>query len=596
MTAELIGALIGALGLGAGGALAYRARVRRTFAESQRTTEADEQALTLGRLEAAATNSADVVALVSGDGRLVWVSQNPSFTLTVTEDGTVGRFFGDFVHAPDRQRAAQAFLDLLGQPGATMTVKLRFWTYEDRLRPVLVEGENRIEDPAVQAVILRIRDLSEQTQLEEQLDRLVSRDPITGVANRAQLEAHLDRAVQRRADAGGLAGVLLVDLDDFRAVSDTLGHDAGDDLLRQTAMRLERAADQGDLVARLDGDTFGVLLDHLESVEHGRARSHTILEGLRGEITLSGGHLVQLDAYCGLAFGATDLPARELIRHADIAILELSERGTPGVSLFTDQMQQRVSDRVALTGQLRRATEGTELEVDYQPIVDLETGATVAAEALVRWMHPERGRLAPAAFVELAEQTGIIRRLGEQVLRAACTQTAELLREHPGALEYVSVNVSPRQLDDPALGEIVSGALSDAGLQPQQLVLEVTETSLANDPERMFSRLAELREQGVRIALDDFGAGYSLLSFLEGYPLDLLKIDRSLVRTLGERDDTALLLGGLVQIGERHGLTIVAEGIETPTQRRRVAELGLRLGQGYLFARPGALQALTARP
>ncbi len=196
-------------------------------------------------------------------------------------------------------------------------------------------------------MILRIRDLSEQTQLEEQLDRLVSRDPITGVANRAQLEAHLDRAVQRRAEAGGLAAVLLVDLDDFRAVSDTLGHDAGDDLLRQTAMRLERAAAQGDLVARIDGDTFGVLLDHLESVEHGRARSHEILDGLRGEITLSGGHLVQLDAYCGLAFGATDLPARELIRHADIALLELSERGTPGVSLFTDQMQQRVSDRVA---------------------------------------------------------------------------------------------------------------------------------------------------------------------------------------------------------------------------------------------------------
>lgn len=596
MTVEVIGAVLAALGVGVAAASVHRGRGRRSAADRAQAELADEQALTIGRLEAAATHSADVVALVAGDGRLVWVSRNPSFTLTVAEDGTVGRFFGDFVHAPDRQRAAQAFLEILSKPGTTMTVKLRFWTYEDRLRPVLVEGENRINDPKVQAVILRIRDLSEQTQLEEQLDRLVSRDPITGVANRAQLEAHLDRAVQRRAEAGGLVAALLVDLDDFRAVADTLGHDAGDDLLRQTAMRLERAAAQGDLVARLDGDTFGLLLDHLESVEHGRTRALEILEGVRGEITLSGGHLVQLDAYCGLAFGATDLPARELIRHADIALLELSERGTTGLSLFTDQMQQRVSDRVALTGQLRRATEGTELEVDYQPIVDLETGATVAAEALVRWMHPERGRLAPAAFVELAEQTGIIRRLGEQVLRAACSQTADLLREHPGALEYVSVNVSPRQLEDGALGEIVASALSDAGLQPQQLVLEVTETSLASDPERMFARLAELREQGVRIALDDFGAGYSLLSFLEGYPLDLLKIDRSLVRTLGERDDTALLLSGLVQIGERHGLTIIAEGIETPTQRRRLAELGLRLGQGYLFARPGAPEALTARP
>lgn len=553
---------------------------------------AESEARNSTRLDALISHATDAVTLLDADGRVTWISNTPSFALAATPDEVTGRYFTDLLHPTDRRRGAQAIAELLAAPGSSTITHLRLQTSTASQRPVEVRGENRLDDPAIEGVIITVHDVSERTLLEDQLERLASRDPITGVANRAQLEAHLQNAVARRDARGGFAALLLVDLDDFRAVSDTLGHDAGDELLRHAARRLERAAGEGDLVARLDGDTFGVLLDNLRSVSDGQARASAILAALRGRAAITGGHSVDLDAHGGLAFGAIDLPAREIIRHADIALLEAKARKVPHVVSFTDQMLGRVTERVALTGDLRRATEREEFDVDYQPIVDIVSGRTVAVEALARWSHPDRGRLAPGAFVELAEQTGLIRPLGELVLRQACRDISALLQAEPGAVDYVSVNVSPRQLEDPDLTEVVVSALRDAELEPHHLMLELTEQSIATDPKRLVRRLTELRELGIQIALDDFGAGYSFLSFLEDYPLDALKIDRSLSRSIAEREDAALLLRGIVEVSAVNGMRVIVEGIETIAQRDRAEQLGIPLGQGYLFSRPMALPRL----
>jgi diguanylate cyclase (GGDEF)-like protein/PAS domain S-box-containing protein len=575
---------LGLVGLGFA-RLRQRSLVERTRAEIEERTST--------RLDALVSHATDAVTVLDPEGRITWISSTPAFPLARAPQQAIGHFFTDLVHPTDRRRGAQAFSDLLSRPDAITTTQLRLATAHGGQRPVEIRGENRLEDPAIEGIILTIHDVSERTLLEDQLERLASRDPVTGVANRAQLEAHLQNAVTRRDVRGGFAALLLVDLDDFRAVSDTLGHDAGDELLRHAARRLEQTAGDGDLVARLDGDTFAVLLDDLRSVGDGQARASEILAGLRGRAAMTGGHSVDLDAHGGLAFGAVDLPAREIIRHADIALLEAKSRGVKHVVSFTDQMRNKVTERVALTGDLRRATERDEFEVDYQPIVDIATGRTVGVEALARWGHPHRGRLSPVTFVDLAEQTGLIRPLGELVLRQSCRDIAELLDREPDALTYVSVNISPRQLEDPDITQVVTSALSDAGLPPEHLMLELTERSIASDPERLVERLIELRSLGIKIALDDFGAGYSFMSFLEDYPLDALKIDRSLVKSMAERNDAALLLKGIVEISASANMKVIVEGIETVAQKDRAAELGIELAQGYLFSRPAKLELLT---
>ncbi|MEH3053696.1 MAG: EAL domain-containing protein [Patulibacter minatonensis] len=559
-------------------------------------TRAEVEARTSSRLDALVSHATDAVTVLDGEGRITWISSTPSFPLADTPERVHGQFFTDLLHPTDRRRGAQAFAELLSTAGGTTTVHLRLASSAGPQRPVEVRGENRLTDPAIEGVILTVRDVSERTLLEDQLERLASRDPITGVANRAQLEAHLQSAVARRDARGGVRGAAARRP---RRLPRGLRH--ARPRCRRRAAAPRRPAPGTRRRRRRPGRPprrrHVRRAPRRPDVGRRRARSgRGDPDGAARDAPITGGHSVDLDAHGGIAFGAIDLPAREIIRHADIALLEAKARKVPHVVSFTDQMLGRVTERVALTGDLRRATEREEFDVDYQPIVDIETGRTVGVEALARWSHPDRGRLAPGAFVDLAEQTGLIRPLGELVLRQSCREIAELLRDRPGAVDYVSVNVSPRQLEDPDLTDVVLSALGDAGLAPEHLMLELTERSIASDPARLIRRLTELRELGVQIALDDFGAGYSFLSFLEDYPLDALKIDRSLSRTMAERDDAALLLQGIVQLGAANGMRVIVEGVETEAQRARAAELGIPLGQGYLFSRPKTLPRLGLTP
>ncbi len=378
--------LVGSAGLGLVGLGLSRTRQRALVARTREEVEARSSS----RLDALVSHATDAVTVLDAHGPRDVDPEHAELSRGVALSASSASTSPTSSTPPTVAVARKHSRSSWHRPAAATTTHLRLASSDGAQRPVEVHGENRLADPAIEGVILTIRDVSERTLLEDQLERLASRDPITGVANRAQLEAHLQNAVARRDARGGFAGLLLVDLDDFRAVSDTLGHDAGDELLRHAARRLERAAGDGDLVARLDGDTFGVLLDDLRSVSDGQARASAILAALRGRAAITGGHSVELDAHGGLAFGAIEMPAREIIRHADIALLEAKARKVPHVVSFTDQMLGRVTERVALTGDLRRATEREEFDVDYQPIVDIVTGRTVAASK--RW---RAGRIRP---------------------------------------------------------------------------------------------------------------------------------------------------------------------------------------------------------
>jgi diguanylate cyclase (GGDEF)-like protein len=376
---------------------------------------------------------------------------------------------------------------------------------------------------------------------------------------------------------------LLVDLDDFKTVNDSLGHAAGDELLVGVARRLEGCLRPEDTCARLGGDEFAVLLEDLPGAEAALAVARRVAEAIARPVTVLGSE-VAVGASIGVAFGTPGQPADELLRSADLAMYQAKEGEGAKIAVYEPSMHERVLERLALKADLRRALEAEEFELHYQPIVALATGEAVAVEALVRWRHPERGLMLPPAFVPLAEETGLIVPLGAAVLRQACGQ-ARAWRDggRPGLA--VSVNLSARQLASAGLPDEVTAALADASLPPEALTLEITESVLL-DSEVVIARLELLRALGVRIAIDDFGTGYSSLDYLRRFPVDALKIAKPFVAGIGAGAAEQRLVSAILRLGSTLGLETVAEGIEDASQRDRLRRIGCRHGQGHLFAPP----------
>ncbi|HEY0778910.1 MAG TPA: bifunctional diguanylate cyclase/phosphodiesterase, partial [Gemmatirosa sp.] len=408
--------------------------------------------------------------------------------------------------------------------------------------------------------------------------------------------------------------VLFVDLDDFKAVNDALGHAVGDRLLGEVAARLQRATRGCDTVARLGGDEFAVLLEHVADVEDGARVAERIGGALATPFTLDGRD-VRVTASIGIAsdavsgchvsageYAGDETPgdaADRLLRHADVAMYRAKARGKACHVTFSPAMQREVVDRLELGIDLDRAVADESLTLAFQPIVDLADGRVAGFEALARWTHPVRGFVSPALFIPLAEQTGAILALGQWVLYRACAAAA---RWGSGLADAgapaVTVNVSGRQLQDPALPSVVAGALHASGLAPERLTLEITEGVLMEDTESTLERLHALRALGVRLAVDDFGTGYSSLAYLHRFPIDVLKLDKTFVDGVARGGRDAVLARTIVTLGATMQLRTVAEGIEHAGQRDALREMGCPLGQGYLFSRPvpeGDVAALLAR-
>jgi diguanylate cyclase (GGDEF)-like protein/PAS domain S-box-containing protein len=454
----------------------------------------------------------------------------------------------------------------------------------------------RDDSGAIIGVSVIARDLTQRQQLEEQLVRQALHDPLTGLANRTLFTDRLEHALTRGRRPGITVAILVIDLDGFKDINDSLGHDAGDDLLTIAGMRLEGHARPGDTVARLGGDEFGVLLEDITTAEAVRS-AEALLEGLATPIVLRDRDLTPT-ASIGIAIAAGE-DAEALLRNADTAMYAAKRQGKGRYALFEPAMHAMVVERLDLAADLSRAVDKGQLHLCYEPQMNLESGRICSLEALVRWRHPTRGEVSPGEFIPLAEETGMILPIGRWVLREACRQIKAWQERWPAPAPLtIAVNLSARQLQHPGIVDEVSAALAAAGLDPQSLVLEITETAIMEQLDAATTILTELRRLGVRLALDDFGTGYSSLSYLQRLPVDILKIDRSFVAGVAKSTEDSALARGILTLGQTLGLETVAEGIETAEQLAVLRELGCQLGQGYLFARPlgpAAVDALLER-
>jgi diguanylate cyclase (GGDEF)-like protein len=438
-----------------------------------------------------------------------------------------------------------------------------------------------------------LSDITDQRAAELQLQHDALHDALTGLPNRALFMDRVDQVVQRstRDPTVGCA-VLFVDIDRFKLVNDTLSHAAGDQLLIEVAARIADVLRPGDTVARIGGDEFTLLLDGVVVDRDATVVAERVQSSIGRPFGLDG-HELRVSASIGVSLSSPRMTAAELLRNADIAMYDAKRRGPGRCAAFTEAMRQRVIDRVARENDLRQAVEESLLEVHYQPIVELRSGAIHGIEALARW--PDRWpEVAPMEFIEIAEETGVIGAIGMHVLRAGLEQFA--LWRRTGIVSddvRVSVNVSGRQLDDPHLPDEIRGAIEAAELPPSALRLEITESTLMQEPERIRRIVSEVCATGVGLHLDDFGTGYSSLAALHRLPVDALKIDRTFVASAAEYGSDAIVRA-IVALAHSLGIDVIAEGIEHPAQRDRVRELGCRYGQGFLFSRPLASDEMEA--
>ena len=532
------------------------------------------------RIRALVEHSNDLITVIGPDLIVRWQSPSVRRTLGYSADAMVGTSLAVIIHPGDRALVEAQVGE--AQSGATTAFTARFRDSAGGWRHLEAVVENRLRDRVVEGIILSLRDISERQALEEELRHLAFHDPLTGLANRALFEDRLAHALAAARRHGRPVAVLFLDLDDFKTINDSLGHAVGDELLRTVAERIAGEIRVTDTPARLGGDEFAVLLETLQDAD---AIAQRLLEALRQPLYIAEREL-RISASVGLARSDGSSGVDELLRNADTAMYAAKETGKGMAQTFESGMHKRVLDRLELTGELQRALERDQFELDYQPIVELAGGHIVGVEALVRWAHPDRGRLAPGHFIGLAEETGMIIGLGAWILQRACVQGAAWQAERAGRPLYVNVNVSTRQLHDPEFPAVVRSALSDSGLAGSQLVLEITESVLPDDSPQMLHQLLALKQLGVRVAIDDFGSGYSALSRLHAYPVDILKIDRSFIEGLESDPGKGQLVQGIVNLGESLALEIVAEGIEQPAQADQLRRMRSPLGQGFLFSRP----------
>ena len=428
---------------------------------------------------------------------------------------------------------------------------------------------------------------------DQQLAYLATHDSLTGVLNRTAFAQTLGESIALARTRGEHLALLVIDLDRFTSINDSLGHAEGDALLIEMARRLAEMSEEGRSIARLGGDEFGVILPNVGSDTSIMAIAREVQGVIMRPLRL-GGYDFRLTASIGVAvFPEHGKDELALTHSADIALHVAKEGGISGLSMVSERPNRRPLEQLALEAHLGRAVEHNELRVHYQPKIDLATGRIASVEALVRWQHPDLGLIPPAQFIPLAEQTGLIVPIGAWVLRTACDQ-AMLWQRGGLAPIRVAVNLSPLQLKSEDLLTMIDSTLQATGLDPRLLELEITETAVMDDPEVAQERLEQISDRGIRIAMDDFGIGYSSMSLLKLFPVDTLKVDRSFVRDLvTDRDDRAIIVA-IIAMAKAVGIRIVAEGVETEEQLAFLRKEGCDEVQGFLFSRPLPVEQLMA--
>ncbi|NJM12812.1 MAG: EAL domain-containing protein [Synechococcaceae cyanobacterium SM1_2_3] len=434
-----------------------------------------------------------------------------------------------------------------------------------------------------------VQDITERKQAEERIQHLAQYDPLTGLPNRALLEDRLRQAVLRASRDHSLVGVMLVDLDQFKRINETLGHATGDRLLREVVSRLQQCARQCDTISRQGGDEFAVLTPDLRDGDDVARIADRILETVAQPYRLDD-HELLTSCSIGISLYPRDgRNAENLLKNADIALYRAKDMGRNNHQFYQSGGTMIARERLNLETHLRHAIDRGELELYYQPKWGFEVGAIIGSEALIRWNHAELGLLSPIRFIPIAEDSGLILQLGEWVLRTAVRETGDLQREGFHDLR-VAVNLSGRQFRQDDLADMVGGLLRETGFNPACLELELTEGILMDHTESNIATLKRFKAMGVELAIDDFGTGYSSLSYLQRFPVDVLKIDRAFIKDLPSDASSAAIVDAVVTLAHGLGLEVVAEGVETDEQQEFLDEHGCDIGQGFLFGRPMPLE------
>jgi diguanylate cyclase (GGDEF)-like protein/PAS domain S-box-containing protein len=532
--------------------------------------------------------SSDLVMLLDPDGTVTYASESSERILSRPVTNLVGHRLVDLVHDDDRFGIEALLLNARASPRAIVSAEWRMARADGEWR--WLEGllTNRMRDDAVTGLVLNSRDVTERRALEEELRQHSLHDALTGLANGVLFHDRVAHSLERRQHDRGGPAVVTINLEHFKNVNDTAGHEAGDRVLREVARRLAATARAGDTVARLGGDEFAILLESIESDDQVTAIVDRVLTQISEPLPGEG---LRVIASAGIALRGTqvDVTVDQLLRQADVAMHVARTESGQHSRIFEPEMHESLLRRLELEARLPTALERGEFVVFYQPVVDLATRQIRSLEALVRWQHPERGLVPPGEFIPAAERSGIIVPLGEWVLRAACVQTAAWQHDHPGL--RVAVNVVVQQVRETSFSSVVADALASAHLEPHLLTLEITESSMLEPG--LEGALDRLRALGVSLAIDDFGTGYSSLSYLTRLPVQTLKIDRSFLFDATGAPAPSTLLEGIVSLAHNLHLEIVVEGIEDEATARLVEDLGCEKGQGYHFARPGSASDVT---
>jgi diguanylate cyclase (GGDEF)-like protein/PAS domain S-box-containing protein len=529
-------------------------------------------------------NSPQGILLLGKDGAPMDI--NPSFTsLFGYVRSDLHALFEMLLH-PDSLDESYAFVSTV-LSGTSVSTETQRRTKDGRIIPVSMLGYPYVLDGTISGAFFIFSDISERKNYEAQLTRQALRDNLTGLPNRVLFMDRLNRAMTRQQRNGEYRfAVLMIDLDSFKRVNDTLGHQAGDHLLQEVAARLTHCLRTMDTVARMGGDEFAVLLEDFQNNHEAIGITRRLLDTIRQPLKIQ-----DRDVLVSASVGVVLQTARytspnDLLRDADISMYRSKELGKNQFKVFSKSMYEQVVQTVQLENDLRQALVEDEFELFFQPIYALSGQKLRGFEALIRWNHPQRGHLPPGEFIPVAEETGLVTEIGKWVMRRGCRVLAGWQSQFPGLDISLSLNLSPKDLLQASLVPILTELLHETGLDARHIKLEITETAVMDNPEQATSRLERLQKMGFQIAMDDFGTGYSSLSYLQRLPIDILKIDRSFVQTMLENPNNLEIIKAIIGLGKILDLRIVAEGVETQEQLETLQELGCDLAQGFLLGRP----------
>jgi diguanylate cyclase (GGDEF)-like protein/PAS domain S-box-containing protein len=566
--------------------------VRMAGATSAQKEAAESSLRTSGeRFRSLVQNSSDTTLVLGPAGVIVYASPATRSLLGREPGELLGRRASDLVHPDDRARVEPQLGELLRAAATIDPLQFRILNRDGSWRHAEAVITDMRDRPSVGGYVVNVRDITDRKEAEEKLAHQALHDPLTGLPNRLLLVDRLRNAIARGLRHDGPPPVVMfLDLDRFKLVNDSLGHGAGDELLMCVADRLRAVVRTTDTLSRFGGDEFVILCEGMASQDAVMALAERAMTAIDEPFVINGERF-HIAVSIGVAFVDDDGPSpEELLGDADYAMYLAKARSGQGrVQLFDQATRAVARQRVHTETALARALERDELVVFYQPIVETASRRWVGMEALLRWQHPTRGLLAPAAFLDVAEQTGLIVPIGTWVLSEACAQVQRWNSTLPASEHLaVSVNLSGRQLTEPDLAHTIAGSLQAAGIDPHalRLVLEVTETLLPADEDEARRRLIELHELGIQLAIDDFGTGYSSLRYVRDLPISTIKIDRSFISGLGQSDHDEAIVNAVTQLARTLGLRVVAEGVETEAQFDYLSRVGCDYSQGYLFGRP----------